>query len=93
MKKKKIDKELDHKLWNQNEIYEGSNVETLIDCLNRAKSFLEYIKENHDDKKILIVSHACLIKCIHFTINGYDESTDFYKFHPKNGKVLKYTLK
>lgn len=90
--KKVVNPVIAHKLWNQNDIYDASNVETLTECLERAKLFLEYLKENYDNKKVLIVSHACLIKCMHFIINGYDENTDFYKFHPDNGKVLKYTL-
>lgn len=40
------------------------NVEEMEDLLNRAKSFLEWAKTNHQDKTILAVGHGIINKAI-----------------------------
>ena len=67
-------------------------VESLQDCIKRAEGFLEYVKENCQGKKVLIVSHGCTIKAMHFICEGYDENTDFLSFFPHNSKVYSYKL-
>ena len=45
--------------------------------MERAKQFINKIKNNYPNKNILIVSHAGLIKALHFNLIGYGENTDF----------------
>ncbi|MBQ1812741.1 MAG: histidine phosphatase family protein [Bacilli bacterium] len=61
--------------------------------MERAKQFINKIKNNYPNKNILIVSHAGLIKALHFNLIGYGENTDFLSFVPKNTTIYEYILK
>ena len=68
-------------------------MEPIKDVLVRSKRVLEKIKsENSADAKILIVGHGVLLKTMHFNIVGYDDETDFWSFHLKNGDVVEYDV-
>ncbi len=78
--------------WDYNINDESDNIESIRSCLDRAKLMLEKIESEYSDKNVLIVSHACLIKCIHFNIVGYNEETDFLSFNPKNATLYEYDM-
>ena len=59
------------------------NIESIQECLLRAKKFIDQIKEEYSNKTILIISHGSFIKALHFNLIGYDENTDFLSFNPK----------
>lgn len=82
-----INKHWDYKLNNK----EG-NIESIRECLDRAKQVLEKIRSEYSDKNVLLVSHGCLLKCIHFNIIGYDEETDFLSFNPQNATLYEYDI-
>lgn len=90
---KEINYDLISEMWNYNFDNTKYNIESLKDCLIRANIFLEKLKENYDNKNVLIVSHGAFIKCLHFVINGFDENTDFLSFNPENTKVYEYIIK
>ncbi|MBO4245740.1 MAG: histidine phosphatase family protein [Bacilli bacterium] len=71
----------------------SDNNEPLSSLLERARLFIEKLKNEYDGKSVLIVSHACLIKCIHFNLLGYDENTDFLSWYPDNACVYEYEIK
>ena len=79
--------------WNYKLNYSEDNIETIHECMERAKKFLDKIRNEYKDKSILIVSHGGFIKALHFTILGYDDDTDFLTFFPKNTQVYEYDLK
>lgn len=68
------------------------NIESIKDCLLRAKKFIDKIKEEYPDKTILLVSHGSFIKALHFNLIGYDENTDFLSFNPKNSIIYEYEI-
>ena len=68
------------------------NLESLKDCLARAKKFLDKIKEKYPNKVVLIVSHGSFMKSLHYTILGYNENTNFLDFKPENAKVYVYNI-
>lgn len=68
------------------------NIESIRDCLNRAKKFLDDIKVSYPNKTILIVSHGSFIKALHYNIVGYDENTDFLSFRPENATLYCYEI-
>ena len=70
----------------------SNNIESIKECLNRASSFINKIKEDYKDKAILIVSHGGFIKCINYVLKGYNESTDFLSFNPKNTTLYEYDI-
>ncbi len=78
--------------WDYNLNTSDNNIESIKECLDRANSFLNDIIKKYSDKNILIVSHGCLIKCLHYCINGYNENTDFFDFSPKNATLYEYEM-
>lgn len=88
----KPDKDLISKWWNYKLNYNENNIESLKDVLDRANNFLNYLKLNYNDKNILIVTHGCFIKALHYNIIGYNENTDFLDFFPKNTTIYEYDI-
>ena len=88
----KPDMELLKRHWDYKLNDSEKGVESHQDCIKRANDFLNYVKETCDGKKVLIVSHGCTIKAMHFICEGYDENTDFLSFFPHNSKVYSYKL-
>ena len=78
--------------WNYKLNDSSNNIESIQELLKRTNKFIEKIKETYKDKTILIISHACFIKTLHFCILGYDEETDFLSFFPKNTYIYEYEI-
>ena len=73
--------------------YSEHEIEPICEILERSRKFLELVKaENPDDARILVVAHGVILKTLHFNIVGYDDDTDFYKFHLENGEIKKYEV-
>ena len=89
--RKTIDFDLVCRQWSDFDDKTG-NVESVRECLNRAKVFLDKIKKEYPNKRILVVSHGGFIKALHFNIIGYDQDTDFLSFKPENAKIYEYEL-
>lgn len=87
-----VNDHLIHAMWNYDLNYGERGVEPIRDCLKRANNFLNSIKEKYDNRTVLIVTHASLIKALHFNLMGYDEHTNFLSFHPRNTTIYKYVL-
>ena len=60
--------------------------------MDRANNFLNYLKLNYGDENILIVTHDCFIKALHYNIIGYNENTDFLDFFPQNTTIYEYDI-
>ena len=88
---KAIDFDLVCRQWSDFDDKTG-NVESVRECLNRAKAFLDKIKKEYPNKRILVVSHGGFIKALYFNIIGYDQDTDFLSFKPENAKIYEYEL-
>lgn len=89
---KKIDFNSIAKQWDYLLNDSSNNLESIRDCLLRAKKFLNKLKDSYKDKNILIVSHGGFIKMLHFNLVGYDENTDFLSFFPDNATIYEYEL-
>lgn len=79
-------------LWDYKLNNSSNNIESIQDCLLRARNFLDKIKKQYSNKTILIVTHGAFIKALHFNLIGYDENTDFISFHPENATLYEYDL-
>ena len=90
---KPIDFDSIEKQWDYALNYSENGIESIRDCLKRAKSFLDKINKEYSNKNILIVSHGSFIKMLHFNLIGYDENTDFLSFNPKNAVIYEYETK
>ncbi|MDD4188129.1 MAG: histidine phosphatase family protein [Bacilli bacterium] len=89
---KKINFDLIGQQWDYKFNDSSHNIESLQDCLSRAKAFLDKIKKEYPNKTILIVSHGSFMKALHFNLIGYDENTDFLSFNPKNTTLYEYNF-
>lgn len=78
--------------YNYKENLSSHGVESIRNLLDRTKIFLDKIKNEHEDKTILIVSHAATIRSLHYNITGYDENTHFLDFKVENGECYKYEI-
>ena len=87
---KKINYDFIAKEWDYNLNTTEDGIESIKDCLNRAKSFLTFIKKEYPNKNILIVSHGSFIKALHFNLIGYDATTNFLSFNAKNTEIYEY---
>ncbi|HIU40219.1 MAG TPA: histidine phosphatase family protein [Candidatus Aphodocola excrementigallinarum] len=89
---KKINQDLIDKCWDYNKNDDSNGLESIKECLRRARVFLNKIKKEYPNKNILIVSHFAFIKALHYNIVGYDENTDFLSFRPKNATLYEYDI-
>ena len=87
---KKINFELIGKHWDYRLNDSSNGIESIKDCLDRAKIFLDKIKKEYSNKNILIISHGGFIKALHFNLVGYDKNTYFLTFNPKNTTLYEY---
>ena len=83
--------DLIYKMWDYKLNSSENGMEPLKDILKRTKCFLEKLNKM-PYKNVLIVSHGCTIKCIHYILQGYDDKTDFMDFMPENSTVYKYEI-
>ena len=89
---KKIDFNLIFRQWDYKLNDKEGNIESIKDCLARAKKFLDKVKKEYPDKSILVISHGSFIKTLHFNIIGYYENTNFLSFNPKNTTLYEYNI-
>ena len=84
------------KVWNYNQSYIKSNYgeETLLSLELRVLSFLEMLKENHQDQTVIVFSHGGVGTTIHAILSeGHERSGWFFKhFHMKNGAITHFLL-
>jgi len=81
------------KIWNLKENCKDNGIESLRDLLERSDLFLKKFKEEYAQyKNVLIVSHGGFIKALYYSLNGYDENTDFLSFHLDNCEVYKHEI-
>lgn len=78
--------------WNYKLNDNSNTIESIQDCLLRAKKFIDKVKENYPNKTILIISHGSFIKALHFNLIGYNENTDFLSFNPENSVLYEYEI-
>ena len=67
-------------------------VESVRNLLDRAQLFLDKIKQEYDNKNILIVSHGATIRAINYVIVGYCEDEKFLDFDVRNCSLFEYDI-
>ena len=72
-------------------IYEN-NIETISECIERAKSFLEDIKIKHKNQNILIVSHRGMSRIMQLVFNNISKDIDLYILGLINGEFYTYEI-
>lgn len=76
------------KYWNYELNCGDYNIEKIQNIFNRVNDFLGYLKENYNDKSILIVSHGATIKAMYHILVKTDLNSDLLSFDIDNcGKI------
>ena len=87
-------KEIDKSLWNSLEIdITPDGVETLKAGLARVKLLLDEIHNNYKGKKVLIVTHNFICKCIWIIENNITKLEEINNFFQDNDEIKKYIIK
>lgn len=69
-----------------------NGVEPIQELFKRCMEFVNYIKENYDDKTILVVSHSAITRCLHHILLNTDLKTDLLNFKVDNCYCEEYNL-
>lgn len=67
-------------------------VEKIQDLYERVKSFFEELKNNHEDKNILIVTHGAVYNVIYYYIHGIPEDGILTFQYINNGQYVEYEI-
>lgn len=87
----KTRKEIDKALWNSLEVERTpEGAETLKAGLIRTKSILDDIYENFQDKRVLIVTHNFICKCIWMLEEGISDKNEINSFFQENDEIRRY---
>ncbi len=82
-----IDRE---KCWNYFLDINKGGIETPKEIFGRVYAFLDKIKEEYKNKKILIVAHNGIGRAIYCYFNGIPEDGNLLSFDMPNAKVIEY---
>lgn len=78
--------------WNYHDTTIYESAENIKDFFQRIYDYLNYIKEEYRDKRVLIVTHGGVSKAIHCYFNGIPEDGNLQNTGLNNCEVVKYTL-
>jgi broad specificity phosphatase PhoE len=68
------------------------NGESILDVYERVKKFIEYLKDNFEDKSVLVCSHSVFLRTLDIFLNNGDIKS-FYDYpEPEHGVVKKYLI-
>ena len=79
-------------IWDYNLNTDKYENETVKDILNRAESFINFLKENYSDKTVLVVTHSGLSRAIYYVINKIPKDGKLNKLELSNCSWHKYDL-
>lgn len=72
--------------------FKPENGESVAEVYQRAKIFLDYLKNNFQDKTVLLCGHVNFLGCLDIAINN-KKIDDYYSYKPlRNGEVKEYIL-
>lgn len=60
------------------------DIEKVQDIFKRCEDFLNYLKENYNDKSILIVTHDATLRTLHHILYNTDRNKDLFNFSIQN---------
>lgn len=79
--------------YNYNLNLKTQNVEPVVQFCNRIFNLLDYIKENFNTKKVLLVTHSGTARAIEAYFHGISENGDLPPENLKNCEIREYTFK
>lgn len=67
------------KYWDTKLNSNDNHIEPINDVYKRVEDFINYLKENYEDKNVLIVSHSAVVRCFHNFLTGTIAKPDDFK--------------
>lgn len=90
---KSLDLKKHFDIWNDiSKNIDTYGIEPVVECIERAKSFIDMISRLYDNKKILIVSHGAIMRALHYVITDDDVYINHRLFIPQNATIYEYDL-
>lgn len=77
--------------WDYHLNYNENGLESLKDLLYRSDLIRHKILSS-SQKNVLIVSHAAILKALHYSLIGYDENTNFLDYKLDNCEIVHYKI-
>ena len=78
--------------WNYSLNVKTDNVEPVVECCNRVSEFLDELKENYQDKNVLLVTHGGTAQAIQAYFTGIEEDGQVPRTGIANCEIRKYEL-
>lgn len=72
------------KYWDYNLNCGEQNIERVQDIFKRCESFFHYLKENYNDKSILIVTHGATLRAFHHILHNTNLNKNLLDFSVYN---------
>lgn len=86
-------KDIDKSIWNSLNIDRTSEgAETLKAGLNRTKSILDEIHNSYQGRRVLIVTHNFICKCIWILENKITDPNQISAFFQENDEIKRYVI-
>ncbi len=79
-----------HDYWNIKKNMQYERAESVGDLMNRVVDFLKFLKENYDDKKVLIVTHSGIVRILYYYFHGIPEDGDLLEYESTNASLEVY---
>ncbi len=77
--------------WNYNSKIKYPSLESMKDVYFRIKTFLDELKKNYKDEKILLVTHGGISRAIYWYFNGIPENGNSSNVN-ENCKIYEYEM-
>ncbi len=81
-----------NRYWEYDENCTLDGIEGIQSIFDRCNNFLEYLKENYNDKTVLIVSHAATLRAVHHLISKTELKGNLLTIGIDNCCMLEYEI-
>ena len=78
--------------WNYSLNVKTDNVEPVVECCKRVSEFLDEVKEQYQDKNVLLVTHGGTAQAIQAYFTGIEEDGQVPRMGIRNCEIRKYEL-
>lgn len=79
-----------HDYWNIKKNIQYERAESVGHLMDRVVDFLNFLKENYDDKKVLIVTHSGIVRILYYYFHGIPEDGDLLEYESTNASLEAY---
>lgn len=78
--------------WDYNKNTQYKEAESVGDLFNRVESLLNDIKQQYDNKTVLLVTHSGICRVLYYYFTGIPENGDLWGYESHNCSIEEYKL-